>query len=221
MKREDINVNVLMYDPWGENTVSKLESYDEFKEDFGIEKSKVISYIILAYDLNTQLRKEVPYFNQRKIISAELSGFVKNKDGKFKDEYEKVLIGNNDKVNLAISKYIRLFASPKYLSLVYYWSILSAEFENVTKVNDSKDFKNTIANIEKLETKINECIEFLFGGNEVTDIRQALYESVEKENLKLRPENIAMAGDNELDEIIGDSPYGDYKPSPLKYKGHK
>jgi hypothetical protein len=140
-------------------------------------------------------------------------------DGKFTDTYEEVLLGGNQAVNNAISKYIRLFAEPKYLSLVYYWSILSAEFENITGSKESKDYKNTIGNIEKLEAKIKECTDYLFGGGEVKDIKRALYESVEKENLRLRPEDIAMAED--IDDLIG-HPYGkDYKPEKLKYVGSR
>ena len=107
------------------------------------------------YDKETQLRRELPYFNKRKLVAAEIAGFKQGKDGKLLEKYENILLGRNEKVNSAISKYIRLFASPKYLSLVYYWSILSAEFENVTSLKESKDFKNTIGNIEKLEIKIN------------------------------------------------------------------
>jgi len=218
MRKEDVEIKYLMYDPFDPRSVAKLESYEEFNVDFGVAKSKVVCYIILCYDLNTQLRKEVPYFNKRKLVAAELAGFDQAKDGKFKKNYEDILLGLNEKANTAISKYIRLFASPKYLSLVYYWSILSAEFENITSIKESKDYKNTIGNIEKLEAKINECVEFLYGGEEVKDIRRALYESVEKENLKLRPEHIAMA--ENVDELL-ENPYGDYKPEPLKYKGSK
>ena len=220
MKQSDIEVKYLMYDPFDEKTVSKLESYEEFKVDFGVSKKEVITYIILLYDMNTQLRREVPYLNQRKIIAAELAGFKKNKDGKFKKEYEDVMLGLNGTTEAAISKYIRLFANPKYISLVYYWSILSAEFFNISSSTESKDFKNTIANIEKLEAKINDHTQVLFGGDETMNIRRALYESVEKENLKLRPEDIANATEEELETIL-ENPYGDYKPDKLKFKSHQ
>lgn len=219
VKKDNIDVSVLMFDPWSKETVSRLEENDEFKQPFGIDKQKVISYIILVYDLKTQLRKEYPFFNQRKVVAAELAGFPKKKDGKFTVEYENVLIGKNERVNKAISKYIRLFYNPKYLMLVYYWSILSLEFENINNKKESSDFKNTIANIEKLEAKIVECEEFLYGGQEQRDAVQALYEEVEKEKLAIRPEDIAMS-DN-VDELIGEGPYGGYKPSPLKFKGAK
>jgi len=217
MKKSDIEIKYLMFDPWDEKTVSKLESYDEFKPDFGVPKQEFITYMILCYDLNTQLRKEVPYFNQRKIIAAELAGFKQNKDSTFKEDYENILIGENDLANEAISKYIRLFASPTYISLVYYWSILTSEFSNIT-ASKSKDYKATIENISKLEVKINECTKILYGGDEVTNIRRTLYESVERENLKIRPEDIAYAED--IDQLI-ESPYGEYKPGKLKFISHK
>lgn len=219
MKKENIDTRVLMFDPWDENTPSRLEEHDEFKQQFGVDKKKVVAYIILVYDLKTQLRKEYPFFNQRKVVAAELAGFPKKKDGKFMADFENILTGKNEKVNKAISKYIRLFYNPKYLMLVYYWSILSLEFENINNKKESSDFKNTIANIEKLEAKINECEEFLYGGPEQRDIVQALYEEVEKENLRLKPENIAMAED--VDELIGEGPYESYKPERLRYLSHK
>lgn len=220
MKKDDIDISVLMFNPFDKDTVTRLQEHDEFKQQFGLDKQKVISYIILVYDLKTQLRKEYPFFNQRKVVAAELAGFPKKKDGKFTVEYENVLIGKNERVNKAISKYIRLFYNPKYLMLVYYWSILSLEFENINNKKESSDFKNTIANIEKLEAKIVECEEFLYGGQEQRDAVQALYEEVEKEKLAIRPEDIAMS-DN-VDELIGEGPYGEgYKPEKLKYLGHK
>jgi hypothetical protein len=218
MKKENIDISVLMFDPWDKNTVSRLEEYDEFKQQFGVEKQKAIAYIILVYDLKTQLRKEYPFFNQRKVVAAELAGFPKKKDGKFTTEYENILIGKNERINKAISKYIRLFYNPKYLYLVYYWSILSLEHENINNKKESSDFKNTIANIEKLESKIESLEEYLYGGKDERDVVQALYEEVEKENLRLKPENIAL---EDPDELIGEGPYGDYKPEELKYKGHK
>ena len=219
MKKEDIDTGKLMFDPFDIKTVSKLEYYDEFKEDFGIDKQKVCCYIILVYDLHTQLRKEVPYFNQRKIIGAELAGFSFKKDGHLVENYENILVGKNKQVNAAISKFVRLFASQKYLSLVYYWSIQSAEFENIVSNKESRDYQKTLLNLDKLEKGIEEKTEYLFGGNEVKDIVKALYESVEKENLKIRPEDIAMA--ENIDELI-DSPYGkEYKPEKLKYKSNK
>lgn len=208
-----------MYDPWSEKTVKKLEAYEEFAVDFGISKEQVVAYIILMYDMNSPLRKEIPYFNQRKLMAAELAGFKKDKDGKFKADYEAIILGQNGLSESAISKYIRLFASPKYLALVYYWSILSLEFSNITSASESKDLKNTIANIEKLEAKINECTDILFGGDDTMNIKRALYESVEKENLKLTPEAIANADD--IDDLIG-NPYGeDYKFEKIKFKGSK
>jgi hypothetical protein len=238
MKREDLDIKHLMYDPFDQKTPSKLSEYDEFKGEFTytikkgkgedgeesvevvvIKKDKVCCYIILLYDMQTQLRREIPYLNQRKIIAAELSGFPKNKDGKFKKEYEDLMLGSNVKVSMAISKYVRLFSSPKYISLVYYWSILSAEYSNITSQSESKDFKNTIGNIEKLEAKINECVDILFGGKETEDIQKALYQSVERENLRLTPEVIANSED--LESLLG-SPYGeDYKIDALKFKGNK
>ena len=52
------------------------------------------------------------------------------------------------------------------------------------------------------------------------NIRRALYESVEKENLKLRPEDIDNATEEELETIL-ENPYGDYKPDKLKFKSHQ
>lgn len=223
MNKSDINISLLMFDPFSDSTISKLEEYDELKGSFGteVDKQSVCAYIILLYDLNTQLRKEIPHFNRRKIVAAELAGFKKDKDGKFIPVYEDIIIGRNIKANEAISKYIRLFANSKYITLVYYWSILAAEYQNVVNPkSESSDYKSTIANIEKLEKNIDENSAYLFGGNEVRDIRKELYEAVEKKKLALRPEDIANA--ENVDDIIGDGPYGkDYKPDKLKYKSHK
>jgi hypothetical protein len=103
-----------------------------------------------------------------------------------------------------------------------YWNIFASEYKNAAKISTSKDYKDTINNIKKLQSEITELTDAIFGGHEVINMRMALYKGIEKERIKCRPEDIATVRDDpeKLKEIIG-NPYGNYDPEPLKFKASR
>jgi hypothetical protein len=102
-----------------------------------------------------------------------------------------------------------------------YWSLLADEYKNASKITDSKERKDVIANTQNLLTKIKDLTQILFSGEEVMNIRIALYKGAEKRFRALTPEFITSATEEELDENIG-KPYGKkYKPSKIKFIGNK
>ena len=103
-----------------------------------------------------------------------------------------------------------------------YWNIFASEYKNAAKISTSKDYKDTIANIKQLQNEITRLTDIIFGGHEVVNMRMALYKGIEKERVKLRPEDIAKVIENKdkLTEIIG-NPYGDYVPEGLNFISNK
>jgi hypothetical protein len=221
MNKENIDVKLFRFNPFDSETVSLLEEeYEEFNKEFGVSKKQAISYLILFYDLNTPLRIRYPELISRKTECAKLAEFKTNSDGTFLKKYEDLMVGENELFNDAVSVYIRSFGSPEYISLNMYWNIFASEYKNAAKISTSKDYKDTINNIKKLQSEITELTDAIFGGHEVINMRMALYKGIEKERIKCRPEDIAAVRDEpeKLKEIIG-SPYGDYIPEALKFKG--
>jgi hypothetical protein len=223
MNRSNIDIKLFRYNPFDPNTAALLEEeYDEFKVDFGVKKQQAVCYLILFYDLNTPLRIRYPELISRKTECAKLSDFKINSDGTFQKKYEDLMVGENDNFNNAVSAYIRGFGSAEYISLNMYWNIFASEYKNAAKISTSKDYKDTIANIKQLQNEITRLTDIIFGGHEVVNMRMALYKGIEKERVKLRPEDIAKIIDNKekVKEVLGDQ-YDGYIPEEPKFIGSK
>jgi hypothetical protein len=223
MKLEQKEIDKFRFDPFDPTTLGLLEKeHEAYRFSLGkVDKRKAITYLILCYDLHSPLIKRYPDIIDRKIRAAELSEFEKTLDGKFKEGYENLITGENDQFNDIIFQYISSFGSPEFVALVMYWSLLADEYKNASKITDSKERKDVIANTQNLLTKIKDLTQILFSGEEVMNIRIALYKGAEKRFRALTPEFIASATEEELDENIG-KPYGKkYKPSKIKFIGNK
>jgi hypothetical protein len=217
MKREDVDISKLKYDPFDPSTVNKVE--DDFGSfDLGVDKVKAITYLILFYDFNSFFVREYKDVIERRIKCAEMCDFPKK--GKVYDKaYEDLIVGDNPQFNSLAYLYIMSFGSPEYMALQMFLKYYSELYVSSTKNFDPKDYKDNINNIKSLLADINKLTEDLFSGKESLNMRMALYAGIEKNILLPKPEIIANA-DN-LDEVIGKGPYKGYKPEKLKYKSHK
>lgn len=216
MKKESININVFRFNPFAENIVDIFE--EEYGQvDFGVDKKKSIIYLILMYDLNSPLIKQYPDIIERRLKIAELAEFPKKKNV-FVQEYEDLMVGDNENFNKASYQYIRSFGSPEFIALQMFWKYFGEQYVNSSKIYSQKDYKESIANIKSLLIDINNLTDEIFSGKESINMRMALYKGMEKDIKMPRPEAIAMA--ENLDELIL-NPYGDYKPEELKFKSNK
>ena len=59
----------FLYDPFGKDTVSELEKYDEFQFECK-DKAKVVAYLILMYDINNT-EDEQTYAKKNIIVSQK------------------------------------------------------------------------------------------------------------------------------------------------------
>jgi hypothetical protein len=175
----------------------------------------ILKYIAILYDLNSEIRKNVQNYPTRKRIAAKLAGFPLDENGHFSEDVENMIWGKIPKVNSAIIQYC-------FLSTLNIFYTVSAAYREMLFKETANSFekydKETIANIGKLQDKVLENEKKLFGGEEVEELRKALYD--ESSNMELpTAENIVKrleAGDD-LKDL---NPYsGNYKPNRLTYAG--
>lgn len=189
MKLYDLDLTNYLYNPTDNKALRRLiNRFEEFQQDAGINISKIIVYIILMYDLNSELRRIYADYFTRKREAAIMAGFNINRHGRFSESIEEMLLGENDKVNDMIVRYAMLFNNPDYISLVAYTEMLIKE----TKISLGKEYnKDTINNITKLNKEIKILMINIFGGSPHRNLIKALYRTMEREKLRYRPELIA------------------------------
>lgn len=210
-------VKGMLFDPNDESIVSKLSVYGEFakeEEDYGVPKLHLFRYIVVMYDMQSPMRLEYPDFWERKKVSALKAGFKVNRKGYFNEDVEKILLGENDNVNQAITKYVMLHGVPEYSALVAYQAGLYFE---TLKVQRGTISTNITKNIELLRVNIRMLTDLIYGGSETINAKRALYSGIEKDRFPL-PDDVVKRlkeGDN-LDDY---NPYGDYSVSEIKFIG--
>lgn len=209
MVLDDVNEKLYLYNPKSKDSIQALiESYPEFSEDLGKlekDKEKIAKFIILFYDMNSDLRGLVPDFWNRKRICAELVGFKLNDNKVFPKEVKDFLIGENEEINGMIIRYLLLFNNPDYVELEVATDMYNKQARQALKQKlsaSATSVKNINQNLTDLNKKIKIATEAVFGGKESSKLEEKLYEYMQKDRLKLRPEDIAIKhdGDSELSE---------------------
>ena len=210
-------VSTMLFNPNDEELVSKLSVYTEFAQketDYGVDRLKLFRYVVLMYDMNSPLRLEYPDFWERKKVACVHVGFRSDKKGMFDKNVEAVLIGENNYVNLAVTKYVMLHGLPEYSALIAYQSGMYFE---VLKTLRGTINPTITKNIEFIRIKIKELTEILYGGGETLNARRALYSGIEKDRFPLPDDVIKRL--NQGDSLDDYNPYGDYKVDKITFKG--
>lgn len=178
-----------LYDPFDADTVRKLEQYEEFGFK-APDKVKVVRYIIIMYDLASDLKKLYEDLYERKRNAAILAGF-ELVDRVFEPWVESILVGKNDAVNDAILRYVRLSGIPDATAYLAYTEILHKQVLAAVKETDEKKLKVIQDNIQNAMEHVRTFERRIFSGDEVENVRAALYRYAEKLRLNLRPEDKA------------------------------
>jgi ATP-dependent protease Clp ATPase subunit len=210
MTLDDINEKLYLYNPKSPESIQALiDTYPEFSENLDKlekHKNKVAKFIIIFYDMNSDLRGLIPDFWNRKKICAELVGFKVNENGVFPKDIKEFLIGENENVNAMIVRYLLLFNNPDYVELEVATDMYNKQARQALKQKIGATpgtIKDINKNLTDLNKKIKETTESVFGGKESSKLEEMLYAFMQRERLKLRPEDIAINSgkDSELDEV--------------------
>jgi len=220
MTLQDIDGARFLYDPTSKDLVKKLQqAIPEFSSYKGkIPILKVCQYVVLMYDPSSPLWRNVLDYYVRKSTCADMVGFPKTK-GQWSKDAEAILTGEDSQVNDMIVAYIAQMGMVEMYQLVAYLSLLSSE---TRKAIDYKGDKNSIDIITKTGDKIRELLKVVFRSgeyDEIAQVRKALYSRLEKERLRIRPEEIVSMISEEGVLPQEFNPYGDYEVEKSKFIG--
>jgi len=198
MELNKLNVSKLKFDPTSPDFVKNFTPYKEFMVDpwqYDVPRHVILTYVVLMYDPGSELIEQVPNYWQRKRIAAQMAGFPVMRSGEragmFGLQEESILLGQSDTINRMCIRYCLLFHDVEYMTLVSYMELFIQETMRVMELNDTKDSKAIIGNVDTLNVKIRELSALVFGGREAEDMKKELYKSVISEMLVIRPELIA------------------------------
>lgn len=216
MTLKEIDSTKLLFDLNGKDLVDQFKKkFTEFS-DYDVTKSnidekKVVQYIVLMSDVNSPLRITVKDWFQRKYTAATIVKFSMVKRV-FSDDAEKIIIGENDAVNASMVAYIASYGKPEYSLLMSFMALMSFEMQKAFAGNPSKDSDKII---DRISGKVMTLTKDFFRSgdtDEYSKVKQCLYARIEKEKLRLRPEQIIRTLENE-----GELPE-DFSPYPNDYK---
>jgi len=212
MTLKDIQSDKLLFDIHAENLVEKFkEKFIEFQLYEGkVDPHKVCQYMVLMCDMFSPMQTEKADLYQRKYACAVMVKFPMSKKV-FSKEAEDILLGSNDVINQTMVAYIASYGQPNYTLLQAFMALMSFETQKVFSGQTGKDSAKTINDVSVRIQSLTR--DFFKSGDydEASVLRQVLYSRIEKERLRLRPEQIIryLEDEGELPEDF--NPYGDYK----------
>jgi hypothetical protein len=214
---EDIDTSGFYANPKNKGFVKELiKKHQAFDLKCQIPAEQVLTYIAVLYDPVSELRSKVEFYPMRKRVAAQIAGFKLNKSNRFSDEIEDMIVGQVDSVNAAIVQYCFLANNIFVVAHAAYTHMYYKVLEKSFRESD----KDTAKMIDDLQTKLLNHEKLMFGGEEVNNMRKALYAATKKVELDFIPEAIVRAIE-EGGDLNDWNPYpNDYVPNKLTYVGH-
>jgi uncharacterized protein YpmS len=231
LKLSDIDTSRCLFDPKQSDLLTITKDIEPLNKElsYRVSRKAILTYIILLYDQNSTLRKEVRNFAARKGIAIQMSGIKMDKNGRFERPIELILEGKNELVNSMIVKYISLQNNPRWGQLIAYETLYHLELAKIQNGAYGKA-SEVIKSIDMLAESIDRLTEEIVGGkNEVESVLSGIYKEVTK-NISITPEAIASyleeSGDlpewwnpySEINEKDG-KVKSEYKVDKIKYVG--
>jgi len=218
MKLTDLNTSEFIFDPQGKDFEGKMEEISafQFKVD-KVNKKKILTYLTLMYDKNSELRKTEKEYGRRKKVAAIMAGWNLHEDGRFFKGVEGILLGENKNFNRAVMEYLFMSMNVVFVSFALHQHLLyKVGFKILTGSDVARD-RNDLKNIKEA---LQADEEILLGGGEVLSMREAIYERG-KEYMEERYQQEDVVDRFQKDGLDGWSPYGDYKPEGVKFAGEQ
>jgi hypothetical protein len=178
----------------GDNALEKypvLKKYPEFnieRKDF----NKILRYISFMYDSKTPLHV-ITNVSARKVEAATLAGFEKNAAGRFSEDIELVLSCNDSEVVSMIMRYIRMHKNADFSQFVVYDESYHRQLEKMftDDVSNAEKTKDFFQNTNNLKKEIVNLSSILLNQDTSKGLVDSFYDSVEEEQLMIRPELMA------------------------------
>jgi len=220
MDIKGIKTDKTKYDIHDKNLVEKIKKdikvFDDYKGEISLKK--ICQYIILAYDINSPMIREINNYMQRKNECAITVGFPRGKVG-WREDAEKMLIGIDKKFNSLIAAYISNLGLPLYTYLIGLLEIQAIKTKEILNVSIDQHTHKILKDVTESITAITNK---LFGSGEYDEIlaaKKALYEQSNLDKLMIRPE-IIVKEIEEHGELPPDfNPYGDFEVEKSKFIG--
>ncbi|MHA1676202.1 MAG: hypothetical protein ACTSU6_03400 [Candidatus Njordarchaeales archaeon] len=169
---------------------------------------KIITYLILLYDPDSPLRREVPDWITRRKEAMIMAGYPVQKTGRFAEKVELVLENKNPDTLLMLMKLLRIFGSPDYTALIMYYHLFNATLQAQAMGTFDKPSVLIKAISDTLD-KIKEQEHIVFGGQETLELKKALYKDIADDQSNVKVENIAELL-SKGDDLGSFNPYGKY-----------
>ncbi len=223
MVKSKYSFTSCLYNPNADSFTDKITkgipAFKKYHQDHE-DHERVFKWLIFVYDRQSPLVKEMPDLMQRKLESANLAGYGTDEDGKFEEEVEKFLLGQDKEVNGLIVAYVSRFADPSYIMLVASWNLL---LDSTRILLSGKQQKDTYSTIKQIRADVEDITRDVFSSgdmDEALEMRKALYSRVENDRLKLNQENIVKYIEEHKVLPKGFNPYGeDYEVNKLTFIG--
>ena len=218
MELSEVFTENFYQNPKSPDFVKQLESASEyFKADLpkGVNKKKYFTFVALMLDPSSELKKNITSLPQRKTLAALAAGFTLDSDNKFTPDIESVLVGANMDAARMQSEYAMLSMGMDFAAYTFYTRI----FVELVAMSHQNAKKDTVLLIGKVRDETEKIERKIFGGDEVLQMKKALYLSSKSMSLNLQMEDIIdrIAQGDDLSEF---NPYPDgYKPSKITYAG--
>lgn len=180
----------------------KLAVFPEFHIKVkGLDRNKIIKYIVLMYDMNTPL-KRIDNIQKRKYTAGKISYFPTDEEGKFREHYEEIMNGKSFTVNQMIFRYLKFHRNPDYSFLV---SLEDSYYTNLTKMMGGDNSAYSIVKNQK-DDLTRATSEFLNQDDQGV-LKESLYEHIDMDNMGIRPEDVAEALSKHEDPFPEIDPY--------------
>ena len=216
LQLNSIDSSLFLFDFKKPDFVKKMTEIKQF--DFKVahlDRKKVLTLIVLLYDLSSELLHVFKSYHQRKREAALMLEWPLNANGRFSEHVEYMLLGKHSEFNKAVVHYCFMSKNP------YFVRLATLEF-NYSKIaaESYKKYDDKVHDLlAKMEKDIILLREKIFGGDEVEKMRQALYEELEEVKNMLTLEDRVDRIENGTQQEEG-NPYGtDYNIDRLMYEG--
>lgn len=187
-------------------TFPELNRFPEFGSSFlvGLDRDKVIRYVILSYDKKSPLLSEKNLIKRKK-LAVEMAGFETQKDNNYDEPVLAMMRNENKIVNRMVLRYVRSQADTRYALLV---SGMETFYENIYQITnndkadraiDSKEKSDLFEKSRKMSDQLEQLADEIFN-NEISLMHTAdEVNSEESEAILSYPEHLAKLKQKEVE----------------------